>query len=201
MKRILPAVMIPVLAIIFAMGCGHIVSMKGVINPGVERQIPMNTALHVNVEQGPDSEDEDEYDREEIERKLTILLVEKGYRITPASDAVYILHCTYETIPLVEKRMLEMISGPRAGVHTIRREGPFDHKLSLWMVENAPLAEREDAGAVWAGAAVIHGQQSASPRFLDLLLIAAIRHFPDDTDGTVEINLNLESQEAKRLRR
>lgn len=201
MKRTVLPYMILCLAIIFATGCGHVISMKGVVNPKVEQKIPGNAAIHVNVDPAPDSEDEDEYDREEIERKLVKLLVEKGYRITPASDAGYTLHCSYKTIPLVEKRMLEILSGPRAGVHTIRREGPFDHKLSLWMVENTPLAEREDTGAVWAGAAVIHGQQSSSPRFMDLLLIAAIRHFPDNTDGTVEIKLNLESQEAKRLRR
>lgn len=180
-----------------ATGCGHAILVKGVDVAEARPVIPQGTSFAVE----KDSSAEGETDRAKVARKIEELLEEKGHEVTSSPDADFSIRYAYEITPLLGKMSLEPIVGStHQGIRTVRREGPFNHRLYVWVTEAGPGVGEEEPLTVWAGGGILNGAPTDSPRFLDLVLVATFEHFLEDTGETLETRLQLGDARAQRLR-
>ena len=204
MKRIPQIWMTGFVFLLTATGCGHAVLVKGVETAETKPVIPRGTSFFVEGEPGAAAEvgrAEVEADRAEVTRKIEGLLEDRGYTVTSQSDADYSLRYSYEITPLLGKMSLEHLKGgPHMGMGTVRREGPFNHRLYLWVAEVASGVGQEEPQTVWAGGGILNGAPTDSSRFLDLLLVATFKHFLKDTGDTLETRITLSDPRVRRLR-
>lgn len=178
-------------------GCAHTAYVRGVAGTdGAEPPIPGASVCVALAPEAPESELD-----EEINQKIGLLLVRRGYSLTHSSDADYFLFFEFERKSLMTRVRLEPLGGVRTGIHTTHQEGPFDLTLSLRLVETGIYHEKGLEEFVWVGGAVLSEVPTESPKFVDLLLIAAMKQFPRDTGATLKTKIGLYDSDAKILRR
>lgn len=135
-----------------------------------------------------------------IARKLSRMLAERGYRLVPEADAQLILNFDYDVESLVARVHLRPISAAASGITTTRVRGPFNHNLSLWLVDGPAFRDEGREDVVWLGGAAIAQAPTTSERFLDLLIVQVFRNFPQETDGTKRVKMALSDARARALR-
>jgi hypothetical protein len=196
--RILRAVWIVVLVLVCVFllgGCAYTVHVRGVQFDEQTEVTPQAAALCV--EPSPDLDQS----APDLQAKIERLLAEQGFRIVERNAADYFLLYHFG-IESVDQRMnLEPTTGGvRAGMQTSFREGPFEHTLSLRIVNAEPFRKEGSEEIIWAGGAVLDGAPTESEKFDDMLLVAMFKHFPLDTGETLTERMSLDSPKAKRLR-
>jgi hypothetical protein len=178
-------------------GCAHTAYVRGVAGAeGLEPPRPGASICVALAPEGPESSLD-----EEITEKIGLLLVHRGYTLTHSSNADYFLFFEFECKSLMTRVRLEPLGGVRTGIHTAHQEGPFDLTLSLRLVETGLYHEKGLEEFVWVGGAVLSEVPTESPKFVDLLLIAAMKQFPKDTGTTLKTKIGLYDADAKSLRR
>jgi hypothetical protein len=139
-------------------------------------------------------------ENDEIRRKIDMLVVEKGFTTTTSADAEYFLFFEFNRKTMMTRVRYEWFEGTQSGMHTTRQEGPFDLTLGLKLIEKSAYEAERMEEFVWVGGAVLAEVPTESPKFIDMLLVAALRPFPDDTGKTVKAKVGLYDSTAKRLR-
>jgi hypothetical protein len=174
-------------------GCVHSVYYLGErkVEPPSEQGIWVDAAA--GTERGPHDAD--------LQRKIRQLLADAGYRTVSEDEAGIFLFYEYTVDSILGRIRLEPHKGSASGLETVRREGPFEHSLSLWLVDAAAYREKESREEVlWLGGAKLAKAPTESDRFADLLLVAAFKEFPAQTEGTLKARLRLGDARARRLR-
>ena len=178
-------------------GCAHTAYVRGVAGADAGEPPPQGGSICIALHpEGPESELDGE-----ITEKIGRLLVRKGFALTHSSEADYFLFFEFERKSLMTRVRLEPLGGVRTGIHTTHQEGPFDLTLSLRLVEAGLYHEKGLEEFVWVGGAVLSEVPTESPKFVDLLLVAAMKQFPKDTGATLKTRIGLYDSDAKRLRR
>jgi hypothetical protein len=197
MKRtLLPSVIL--LAVILATtGCALTAHVRGLAGPEERGAVPPGArvcvATHPKV-------DEPQY-ADTIADSIELLLSEMGYVPSTSNETEYFLFFDFERKPLITRVRLEPIGGGRSGISTERKEGPFDLTLSLKLVEAGAYHETGVEEWSWVGGAILGNAPTESPKFVDLLLVAGMKYFPEDTGKVVEVKLHLYERGARQLRR
>jgi hypothetical protein len=137
----------------------------------------------------------------EISEKIGKLLLRRGYALTHSSNPDYFLFFEFERESLMTRVRFEPLGGIRSGIHTTHQEGPYDLTLSLRLVEAKAYHDTGLEKFVWVGGAVLAEVPTESPKFVDLLLVAAMKHFPRDTGVTLKTKIGLYDSDAKTLRK
>jgi len=125
--------------------------VRGVAGDNVEAPVPPNAAICVAVI--PDGKEWKI--NGEITRDIETLLLHKGYRIVDSSNAEYFLFFEFEREAMMTRSRFELSSGMASGMHSIKKEGPFDLTLTLRLIEANAYHQAGLAEFVWAGAAVL----------------------------------------------
>jgi hypothetical protein len=178
-------------------GCAFTAHVRGVAGEEAPGAIPDGALICVAV----DPEAAEIKQSRELTRKLEELLSRKGYSPTNSSDAEYFLFYALGSKPLMTRVGLRPLTGIRTGIKTYEKEGPYDLTLSLRLVEASSYHEKGLDEFVWAGAAIINGTPTQSTKFDDLLLVAAMKYFPLDTEAVRKVKIGLYDFRARRLRR
>jgi hypothetical protein len=180
-----------------ASGCAYTVWVRGVREKGMqldlERGLPIAVARHPQAPPGADRG---------LAAKIERILGQRGYRVVPESEAAMVLFFDYEIKDMLARKYLMPISGPSGGVMTTASEGPFIHTLTLSLVDAGSYRDetRKTADVLWAGGAVLNSAPVDSPKFDDLLLVAAFDHFGEDTGTTLKTGMTLNDRRARQLR-
>ena len=177
-------------------GCAHNAYVRGVVGAGAADPPP---GASVCVALAPDAEEWEIND--EIAEKVGRLLVKRGYSLTHSSDPDYFLFFEFERKSLMTRVRLEPLGGIQTGIHTAHQEGPFDLTLSLRLVEAGAYHEKGLDEFTWVGGAVLSEVPTESPKFVDLLLVAAMKQFPSDTGTTLRTKIGLYDSDARTLRK
>jgi hypothetical protein len=180
-----------------AAGCGHAVLVKGVSTAETRPDFAQGSTFVVERDGGAEAET----DRSQVARKIESILEDKGYAITSASEAEFFLHYEYEITPLLGKMSFEPLrGGSHHGMATVRNEGPYNHRLYLWVAEAGSGEGQGEPSTVWASGAILNRAPTESSRFLDVLLVATFDHFLDDTEDTLTTRISLSNPRVQRLR-
>jgi hypothetical protein len=178
-----------------ATGCAYSVWVRGVREPGqVDLTPPLAIAVARDPQAAPDAD-------RGLAVKVERLLDQRGYRVVPQSEAAMVLFFDYEIKDMLARKYLMPVSGTSGGLITTASEGPFNHTLSLSLVDGKSY--RDDiskADFLWSGGAVFNAAPVASPRIVDLLLVAAFDHFGKDTGTSLKTRIGLNDRRARRLR-
>jgi hypothetical protein len=192
-SRAVSAVLLPVLLLA---GCAHTAYVRGIAGESAGAEVPAGSSICVAVgPSAPESEINDE-----IRRKLERLLVEKGFAATNSTDADYFLFFEFDRDSMMTRVRFEPFSGVQGGLHTTRKEGPFDLTIGLRLVGTSAYHKTGLEEYAWAGGAILTEVPTESPKFVDMLLVAAMKPFPDDTGETVKARIGLYDSRAKKLR-
>jgi len=183
--------LIPLLA-----GCTHTAYVRGVAGPAESARVSTDTAICVAVSPDAPAWPENDIIRRNIER----LLVEKGFSTTTSAEAEYFLFFEFNRKSMMTRVRFEWFQGTQSGMHTSRQEGPFDLTLGLKLIEKTAYEAERMEEFVWVGAAVLAEVPTESPKFVDMLLVAALKPFPNDTGKIVKAKVGLYDSTAKRLR-
>jgi hypothetical protein len=197
MNRIVPASAMLILLLLTTTGCALTAHVRGMAGPEELSTVPPGAKICVT----PYPETADPENADFITEGIELLLLNKGYEAVPSNEAEYFLFFDFERKPLITRVRLEPIGGGRSGISTERKEGPFDVTISLKLVEAAAYHETGTGEFIWIGGAVLGNTPTESPKFIDLLLLAATKHFPKDTGRVVEVKLRLYEHGARQLRR
>ncbi len=191
----IPVRPIVMLVAVLACGCTQRVYSVGTKNP--ERPVP-DTGAVVQVLREPTSA-ASEFD-EALERKLSRMLRDKGYKVGEAPTSKHVLYYDLSSYAMMGDMNFELLSGCRKGMETIRSGGPYVHSLRLTFVEaNAGSQTPASSAIVWEGGAVMSGA-TESRKFHDLLIVAAIDQLGKTTSDAELARMNLNDDRAKRLR-
>lgn len=178
-------------------GCtAHRAYVRGVAGDNVETPLPPDAAICVAVI----PEGLDWKINGEITRDIETLLLSKGYRIADSSNAHYFLFFEFDREAMMERARFELSGGMSSGLHTIKKQGPFDLTLTLRLVEADAYHETGLSEFVWAGAAVLPEAPTESTKLVHLLLVAAMEPFPEETGKTIKRKIDFYDQQAKQLR-
>lgn len=197
MKRTLPATAALFALILTTTGCALTAHVRGVAGP--EERAAVSPGARICVSAYPDAEDSKITDM--IAPSIELLLSNMGYVPSTSNEAEYFLFFDFERKPLITRVRLEPIGGGRSGISTERKEGPFDLTLALKLVEAGAYHETGTREYNWIGGAILGNAPTESPKFVDLLLIAGMKHFPNETEKVMEVKLNLYERGARQLRR
>jgi hypothetical protein len=189
------SVVVPVLIATTISGCAITAHVRGVAGDEAEERPPPTASI--NVSSDPNGIPWDE--NPEITRKIERLLSRKGYTVANSTDAEYYLFFEFDRDSLMNRIRFEPFSGFESGIHTTREEGPFDLSLSLRLVRADAYRETGMGTYVWAGGAILREAPTESPKFTDMLLVAAMRAFPYDTGKTLVERLRLSDSEVRKL--
>ncbi len=138
---------------------------------------------------------------ETLERKLTRMLRDTGYTVVEAPASDHLLYYDYSSYAMMAHMKLELLSGVRKGMETVRRGGPYVHSLRLTLIEaNAESESTAGRAIVWEGGAVMSGA-TESQKFHDLLIVAAIDQLGKTTAAAVVTRMGLNHNRARRLRK
>jgi len=196
MSRVAPGSVALLCAIVLFTGCAQTAYVRGVA--GADAVAPPPGAS-ICVALAPEATEWDI--DQELTEKIGRLLARRGYTVTNSTDADYFLFYEFDRKTLMTRVRLEPLGGVRTGIHTTHQEGPFDLTLSLRLVEVGAYHERGLEDFVWVGGAVLSEVPTESPKFVDLLLVAAMKQFPRDTGTTLKTRIGLYNPDAKTLRR
>ena len=178
-----------------SVGCGYRAQVRGVTTPDYGIVATGDKVCIESSEKGVRSEL-----AAAVGDKIARLLTEMGYTVTGSEDADFVLLYDYDNKALMNRVRIQPISGVRTGIHTTAVKGPFEQSLSLQLVEADAYRAGGEENHVWAGVALLENLPTQSPRFLDMLLVAGLRHFPDDTGEVVEIKMRRSDPQAQILR-
>ena len=106
----------------------------------------------------------------------------------------------YDKEAMLGRKQVEPLSGVSSGMHSVRREGPYSHKLSVNVMNAEPFRAHRESEIVWAGGAVTEMTSLNSPKTVDLLLVAVFERFGEDTGETLDIRLGFNDPRALDLR-
>jgi hypothetical protein len=197
MSRVVAASAVLLCTITWCAGCAHTAYVRGIAGNDAA-EIPAPGAA-ICVALGPEAMEWEFND--ELAEKLGKLLLRRGFTLTHSSNPDYFLFFEFERESLMTRIRLEPLGGIRTGIHTAHQEGPYDLTLSLRLVEAAAYHETGLEEFVWVGGAVLSEVPTESPKFVDMLLVAAMKQFPRDTGVTVKTRIGLYDSDAKSLRR
>lgn len=197
MNRMLQASAVLVAFILATTGCALTTHVRGLA--GAEERAAVPPGARICVSTDPEVQEPQYADM--IAESIEHLLSSKGYVPSASNEAEYFLFFDFERTPLITRVRLEPIGGGRSGISTERREGPFDLTLSLKLVEASAYHETGLQDWSWVGGAILGNAPTESPKFVDLLLVAGMRHFPEETARVVKVKLHLYDRGARRLRR
>jgi hypothetical protein len=183
--------------ILLLVGCTHTAYVRGVAGPAEPARVATDAPICVAV--APDAPEWPEND--DIQRKIDMLVVEKGFTTTTSDKAVYYLFFEFNRKSMMTRVRYEWFEGMQSGMHTTRQEGPFDLTLGLKLIEKSAYDADRMEEFVWVGGAVLAEVPTESPKFVDMLLVAALRPFPIDTGKIVKAKIGLYDKNAKRLRK
>jgi hypothetical protein len=197
MKKLFPALLLLLGLVNLFTGCAYTAHVRGVAGEDTTGEIPQEALICVAVDpEAPEVEHS-----KEITRKLEKLLSRQGYRPSTSSDAEYFLFFDLESKPLITRAGLEPLGGIRSGIKTYEKEGPYDLTLSLRLVESSSYHERGTEQFVWVGGAILSSAPTESCMFIDLILVAAMKYFPEDTGEVRKTKIGLYDFRARRLRK
>lgn len=197
MSRVAPASVALLCTIGLLTGCAHTAYVRSVAGPEAGDAPSPGASICVALTPGAVEWDMSN----EITEKIGRLLARKGYTATSSTDADYFLFYEFDRKTLMTRGRLEPLGGVSTGIHTTRQEGPFDLTLSLRLVKAGTYHDEDADGFVWVGGAVLREVPTESPKFIDLLLVVALKQFPKDTGTTIKTRIGLYDPNAKALRR
>jgi len=197
MTRITAAFAVLLLAVGILAGCAHTAYVRGVA--GAEGADPPPAGASICVALAPEAPEWEI--NEDIAEKIGRLLVRKGFTLTDSSDSDYFLFFEFERKSLMTRVRLEPLGGIQTGIHTAHQEGPFDLTLSLRLVEAGAYHDKGLEEFAWVGGAVLSEVPTESPKFVDRLLVAAMKQFPRDTGTTLRTKIGLYDSDARTLRK
>jgi hypothetical protein len=190
-----------ILAALLAMfllgGCAHRVYTIGVDNPDNALELGASSTVAVKKLPGRAAF---EYDPD-IERKLARVLAEQGFEIAPEDDAEFFILYEYRVADKMAHMNLELLRGATEGIRTVRRGGPYVHTLEVRLVEAETYRDdRYNDSLIWEGGAVVGDVPTMSPKFHDMLVLAALEQLGKcNLDGD-SVRMSLNSTEVQRLR-
>jgi hypothetical protein len=196
MKQTPLFVAILVLALVSVPGCAYTAHVRGVAGDEPGDRPPPGSSI--NVSSDPNGTPWDE--NPEITRKLESLLGRKGFTLTNSTEADYYLFFEFDRESLMNRIRFEPFSGIEGGIHTTRKEGPYDLSLSMRLVRAADYQQTGMETFVWTGGAILCDVPTESPKFTDLLLVAAMRAFPFETGKTLKVRLALHDSTVRSIR-
>ena len=180
-----------------ASGCAYTVWVRGVREPGMQLDlkpgVPIAVALYPEAPPGADRG---------LAAKIERMLDQRGYRVVPESEAAMVLFFEYKAEDMLARKYFAPTPGPSGGMVTTASEGPFNHTLTLSLVDAQSYRDttRKTADILWAGGAVLNAAPVGSPKFVDLLLVAAFDHFGEDTGTTLKTGMTFNDRRARQLR-
>jgi len=195
-KRCAPGFAVFLCAITLLTGCAHTAYVRGVAGADFKTPPP---GASVCVALGPEAQEWDF--NEEIAEKIGLLLTRRGYAVTDSTDPDYFLFFEFDRKSLMTRVRLEPLGGVQSGIHTAHQEGPYDLSLSLRLVEAGAYHDKGLEEFAWVGGAVLSEVPTESPKFVDALLVAAMKQFPKDTGATLKTRIGLYDSDARTLRR
>jgi len=195
-KALVVSILLPSLICALS-GCAYTAHVRGVMGPEQLTEVPEGALICVAAD--PDA-GEMELSRE-ITDKLEMLLSRKGYKPAISSEAEYFLFFDFGRKSLITRVGLQPLGGIRSGIRTYGKEGPFDLTLSLRLVEASAYHETGLQEFSWAGGAILSSTPTESCKFADLILVAAMKYFPNDTEEVRKVKIGLYDFRARRLRR
>ena len=181
-----------------ATGCGYKVFVKGV-TPG-DPPAALQTGASFHIQESDQTDTSDDFGEVSTPEKIAKLLHERGYAISAEQDADYILIFDYDKEAMLGKKQVEPLSGVSSGVHSVRREGPYSHRLSINVLKAEPFRAHRESEIVWAGGAVTEITSLHSPKTVDLLLVAVFDRFGEATGQTDQVRLGFHDPRALDLR-
>ena len=180
-----------------ASGCAYTVWVRGVREAGMQFDLKpgLPIAVAAKPQAAPDAD-------RGLAAKIERILDQRGYRVVPESEATMVLFFDYEIKDMLARKYLMPISGTSGGVTTTASAGPFIHTLTLSLVDAESYRDetRKTADMLWSGGAVVNPAPVASPKIVDLLLVAAFDHFGEDTGKTLKTGMGLNDRRARQLR-
>jgi len=194
-RRNLPVTAVILLVVLSATGCGYKIFVKTVVSPEAPVSLERGAAIHIQ-----DSAGLDGWGEVSTPSKIERLLVDHGYGIAESSEADFLLFYDYSKEAMLGKKQVEPLSGGASGVHSVRKEGPYLHRLTISVVVAEPYLSRHESEVVWAGGAVTELTSLHSPKTLDMLLVAIFDRFSKDTGETLDLRMGLNSPSAADLR-
>jgi hypothetical protein len=194
-RRNLPVTAVILLVVLAATGCGYKIFVKTVVSPEAPAPLEPGAAIHIQESAGLEG-----WGEVSTAGKIEGLLEEHGYGVTDSSEADFLLFYDYSKDAMLGKKQVEPLSGGASGVHSVRKEGPYLHRLTISVVSAEPYLTRKESEVVWAGGAVTELTSLHSPKTLDLLLVAVFDRFSTDTGETLDLRMNLNNPRAARLR-
>ncbi len=186
------------LALLVATGCGYKVFVKGVTPGDPPATFLAGASFHV--QESDETDTSDDYGEVTTQEKIGQLLHERGYVISTEEDADYILIFDYDKEAMLGKKQVEPLGGHQSGMHSVRREGPYSHKLSVNVLHAEAFRTHHESEVAWAGGAVTEMTSLHSPKTVDLLLVAVFERFGEDMGQTEHVRLGLNDPRALDLR-
>jgi hypothetical protein len=179
-------------------GCSsHYAYVRGVTGDFDDRPVPPNAAICVAI--SPDAKEWEHND--EIAKDLEKLLLHRGYRTTNSTNADYFLFFEFDRKSMMTRARFDWFGGVQSGMHTTKREGPFDLSLSLRLVRSEAYHNAKMEEFTWAGAAVLAEAPTESRKLVDLLLVAAMETFPEDNGEAERMKLGFYDDRARLIRK
>ena len=180
------------------LGCAHRVYTIGVDNPENAVEIASGSTVAVMKLPGRTAFEHDP----DLERKMTWVLADHGFQIAAAEEAEYLVLYEYRISDKMSYMSLELLRGPQEGMVTVRRGGPYVHTLEVRLVEAEVYHDnRYEDSLIWQGGAVIGDVPTTSPKFHDMLVVAALDKLGEcNIDGDT-MRMSLNDAQARRLRR
>lgn len=192
--RLAPAVVS--LLVVLLTGCAHTALIRGVAGNDEQATLPPDALI--NVSSDPNGKPWDM--NPEITHKLERILTTMGFTVTDSSDADFYLFFEFDRESLMNRVRFEPFSGIQSGLHTTRREGPYDLTLSLRLVRAETYHQNDMETFLWAGGAILPEVPTESPQFIDVLLVAGMRAFPRETERTLKTRIGLYDSPVRDVR-
>lgn len=217
--------MIVLLGLLYTAGCAQI---DVTLTAYRAQDQPMPAAAGVTVGVAAETEPPEPLLEREIERKLSLLMRERGFTLAPLDEADYVLSAfaaidagrpvvrSYEAYapPQVVTRSVYTHYGRRAYVrtyypmHSYARSYTvtvFTHALELNFVDNQRFLKAEpatrDEAILWRASATTRADSSDLRRMVDPLLVAALAQFGQDTGRQIEVHVKTGDERLEALRR
>jgi hypothetical protein len=194
-RRNLPVTAVILILVLTATGCGYKIFVKTVVSAEAQAPLEPGAAIHIEPSAGLDG-----WGEVSTAHKIRRLLGDHGYGVAESSEADFLLFYDYSKESMLGKKQVEPLSGGASGVHSVRKEGPYLHRLTISVVSAEPYRTRKESEVVWAGGAVTELTSLHSPKTLDMLLVAVFDLFSQDTGETLDLRMNLNNPRASDLR-
>lgn len=116
----------------------------------------------------------------QIQSKITRLLTAKGYPVTPAEEADFILFYSYTINP-----------GPA------KKEPVYDGRMVLELFDGNAFRQTNTVKSRWVGECSGKGIKAAPDQLVNFLLISAFEHFGENTGNVLVVDIKLDDERLK----